>query len=105
MRKVSGSVRGYVCRDYRHSAGRNVVGDFQNKWILLSISKNARTVKVSTTLAPLEEQVLEVLHDQASRGQIIVLPELEAFHWSQLPWGQTGKRNRVDRTNHSESVI
>ena len=30
------------------------------------------------TLAPLEEQVLEVLHEQASRGQIIVLPEKEA---------------------------
>ena len=30
------------------------------------------------TLAPLEEQVLEVLHEQASRGQIIVLPEQES---------------------------
>ena len=29
-------------------------------------------------LAPLEEKVLEVLHDQALRGQIIVLTELEA---------------------------
>ena len=30
------------------------------------------------TLAPLEDKVLEVLHDQASRGQILVLPEAEA---------------------------
>ena len=30
------------------------------------------------TLAPLEEQVLEVLHEQASRGQTIVLLEQEA---------------------------
>ena len=30
------------------------------------------------SVAPLEDEVLEVLHDQASRGQIVVLSELEA---------------------------
>ena len=41
----------YVCRDYRHVTGRNVVGVFQNKWILLSFSLMAPAA-TSSSLVP-----------------------------------------------------
>ena len=67
------------------------------------------------TLAPLKEQVLEVLHDQASRGQVIVLPELEAkkqcpslvvaslgANRKEKPSGQITARVLFDGTNGRE---
>ena len=75
-------VRVSACPGFLLSTNQSDAGDSRNKWTLWNTSKSTRAPRVfgegTTTLAPLEEQVLEVLHEQASRGQIIVLPEQEA---------------------------